>query len=50
MFQIIVGIRGIDLDHLSNQGPYIVFQQDDSYGFLNIHVIEQRNELNGRIL
>ena len=47
MFQIIVGIGGIDFDHLSNQVPFIVYQEDESYGFLNIHVIEQRNELMG---
>ena len=48
MFQIIVGTGGIDLDPLSNQEPYVVFQQDSSYGFLNVDVIDQGNVIIGK--
>jgi predicted phosphodiesterase len=48
MFQIIIGTGGIDLDPLSNQEPYMVFQQDSSYGFLNIDVTNQGNTLIGK--
>jgi predicted phosphodiesterase len=48
MFQIIAGTGGIDLDPLSNQEPYVVYQQDASYGFLNIDVIDQGNVLTGK--
>jgi predicted phosphodiesterase len=48
MFQIIAGTGGIDLDPLSNQEPYVVYQQDASYGFLNIDVIDQGNVLIGK--
>ena len=50
MFQIIVGTGNIDFDHLSNQEPYIVYQEDSSYGFLNIDVIDQGNVAYRRIL
>jgi hypothetical protein len=48
MFQIIVGTGGIDFDSFSNQEPFIVYQQDSKYGFLNIDVIDQGNTLLGR--
>ncbi|HET7644745.1 MAG TPA: metallophosphoesterase [Nitrososphaeraceae archaeon] len=48
MFQIIVGTGGIDFDTFSNQEPFIVYQQDSKYGFLNIDVIDQGNTLIGR--
>ena len=48
IFQIIVGTGGIDLDPLSNQEPYVVFQQDSSYGFLNVDVIDQGNVIIGK--
>jgi predicted phosphodiesterase len=48
MFQIIVGTGGIDFDHFSNQEPFVVYQQDSSYGFLNVGVIDQGNELIGK--
>jgi len=48
MFQIIVGTGGIDHDPFTNQEPYVVYQQDSSYGFLNIDVIHQENVLIGK--
>jgi hypothetical protein len=48
MFQIIVGTGGIDRDPFSNQEPFVVYQQDASYGFLNIDVIDQGNVLIGK--
>jgi predicted phosphodiesterase len=48
MFQIIVGTGGIDFDNFSNQEPYVVYQQDSSYGFLNMDVTDQGNVLLGR--
>ncbi len=47
IFQIIVGTGGIGLDRLSNQEPYVVYQQDESYGFLNVEVTNQGNILIG---
>jgi hypothetical protein len=48
MSQIIVGTGGIDFDNFSNQEPFVVYQQDSHYGFLNIDVIDQGNVLLGR--
>jgi hypothetical protein len=48
MFQIIVGTGGIDRDPFSNQEPFVVYQQDSSYGFLNVDVIDQGNVLIGK--
>ena len=48
MFQIIVGTGGIDHDPFSNQEPFVVYQQDSSYGFLNIGIIDQENVLIGK--
>jgi predicted phosphodiesterase len=48
MFQIIVGTGGIDHDPFTNQEPFVVYQQDSSYGFLNIGVIDQENVLIGK--
>ena len=48
MFQIIVGTGGIDFDDFSNQEPFVVYQQDSHYGFLNVDVIDQGNVLLGR--
>jgi hypothetical protein len=48
MFQIIVGTGRIDHDPFTNQEPYVVYQQDSSYGFLNIGVIDQENVLIGK--
>ncbi|MDF2737610.1 MAG: hypothetical protein K0S93_1467, partial [Nitrososphaeraceae archaeon] len=48
MFQIIVGTGGIDFDDFSNQEPFVIYQQDSHYGFLNIDVIGQGNVLLGR--
>ena len=48
MFQIITGTGGIDLDPLSNQEPYVVYQQDASYGFLNVKITDQGNVLIGK--
>jgi predicted phosphodiesterase len=48
MFQVIVGTGGIDHDLFTNQEPYVVYQQDSSYGFLNIDVSNQENVLIGK--
>ena len=48
MFQIIVGTGGVDFDGFSNQEPFVVYQEDSHYGFLNIDVSEQGNVLLGR--
>lgn len=48
MFQLIVGTGGIDFDSFSNQEPYVVSQQDSSYGFLNIDIVGQGNTLVGK--
>ncbi|MGE5635060.1 MAG: hypothetical protein ACM3VV_07490, partial [Deltaproteobacteria bacterium] len=49
MFQIIVGTGGIDFDDFSNQEPFVVYQQDSDYGFLNVDVItDQENVLVGK--
>ena len=48
MFQIRVGTGWIDFDHFSNQEPYAVYQQDSSYWFLNVNVIDQWNVLIGK--
>src|SRR5215217_2481354 len=48
MFQIVVGTGGIDFDDFSNQEPFVVYQQDSHYGFLNVDVIDQGNVLLGR--
>jgi predicted phosphodiesterase len=48
MFQIIVGTGGIDFDDFSNQEPFVVYQQDSQYGFLNVDVIDQGNVLLGK--
>ena len=48
MFQVIVGTGGIDIDELSNQEPFVVYQQDSHYGFLNVDVIDKGNVLLGR--
>ena len=48
MFQIIVGTGGIDFDHFSNQEPYVIYQQDSSYGFLNVDVINKGNVIIGK--
>jgi predicted phosphodiesterase len=48
IFQIIVGTGGIDFDGFSNQEPFVVYQQDSHYGFLNVDVIDQGNVLLGR--
>ena len=48
MFQLIVGTGGIDFDDFSNQEPFVVYQQDSHYGFLNVDVIDQGNVLVGR--
>ncbi len=48
MFQIIVGTGGIGFDDFSNQEPFVVYQQDSNYGFLNVDVIDQGNVLIGK--
>ena len=48
MFQVIVGTGGIDLDGFSNQEPFVAYQQDTNYGFLNIDVVDQGNTLLGQ--
>ncbi|HET9774528.1 MAG TPA: metallophosphoesterase, partial [Nitrososphaeraceae archaeon] len=48
MFQIVVGTGGIDFDRFTNQEPYIAYQQDSSYGFLNVDVADNGNALIGK--
>ena len=48
MIQIVVGTGGIDFDRFTNQEPFIVFQQDSSYGFLNVDVADNGNVLIGK--
>ena len=48
MFQIVVGTGGIDFDRFTNQEPYVAYQQDSSYGFLNVDVADNGNVLIGR--
>ena len=48
MLQVIVGTGGIDFDDFSNQEPFVVYQQDSQYGFLNVDLIDQGNILLGR--
>ena len=48
MFQIVVGTGGIDFDRFSNREPFIVFQQDSSYGYLNVDVGDHGKMLIGR--
>jgi hypothetical protein len=48
MFQIMVGTGGVDFDGFSNQEPFVIYQEDSQYGFLNVDVIEQGNVLLGR--
>jgi predicted phosphodiesterase len=48
MFQIIVGTGGIDHDPFSNQEPFVVYQQDSSYGFVNVDVTDHGNILTGK--
>ena len=45
---MIVGTGGIDHDPFSNQEPFVVYQQDSSYGFLNIDIVGQGNILVGK--
>jgi hypothetical protein len=40
--------RGIDLDPLINQEPGVVYQQDASYGFLNVEITDQGSVLIGK--
>ncbi|MGB9168347.1 MAG: hypothetical protein WCB31_05410 [Nitrososphaeraceae archaeon] len=48
MFQIVVGTGGIDFDRVTNQEPYIVYQQDSSYRFLNVDLADSGNTLIGK--
>jgi hypothetical protein len=42
---VIVGTGGINIDPLSSKESYIIYQQDNKFGFLNLNVMN-----NGRIL
>jgi predicted MPP superfamily phosphohydrolase len=44
---LIVGTGGIDIDPFSSKEPYIVYQQDDKFGFLNIDVTDDESILSG---
>ncbi|HLN34710.1 MAG TPA: metallophosphoesterase [Nitrososphaeraceae archaeon] len=48
MFQMVVGTGGVNFDRFSDQQPFIVFQQDSSYGFLNIDFQKDGNTLIGK--
>jgi len=48
MFQIIVGTGGVNFDPFTNQEPYVAYQQDSSYGFLNVDVSHNGNALIGK--
>ena len=48
MFQVIVGTGGVGFDPFSNHAPYIVFQEDSKYGFLNVNFQNNGNTLLGR--
>jgi len=48
MFQIVVGTGGIDFDRFTNQEPYVAYQQDSSYGFLNMDIADHGNMFIGR--
>ncbi|MFB5600587.1 MAG: metallophosphoesterase [Nitrososphaeraceae archaeon] len=47
MIQIVVGTGGIDRDRFSNLEPFIVYQDDSTYGFLNLEVSPEQDELRG---
>jgi len=38
----------LNIDPFSNQEPFVVYQQDSSYRFLNIGVVDQENVLIGK--
>ncbi len=48
MFQIVVGTGGVNFDAFTNQEPFIVFQQDSNYGFLDIDFQNNANTLIGK--
>ena len=48
MFQIVVGTGGVNFDPFTNQEPFVVFQQDSNYGFLNIDFQNDANTLIGK--
>jgi hypothetical protein len=48
MIQLIVGTGGVDFDHFSSHEPFVVFQQDSNYGFLNIDFQNDGNMLIGK--
>jgi Iron/zinc purple acid phosphatase-like protein C len=47
---IIVGTGGIDIDPFTSKEPYIVYQQDDKFGFLNIDVTDDESILSGEFI
>ncbi|MDR4512582.1 MAG: metallophosphoesterase [Nitrososphaeraceae archaeon] len=48
MIQLIVGTGGIDFDGFSSHEPFIAFQQDSNFGFLNLDFQNDRNRVVGK--
>ena len=44
---LVVGTGGMDMVKFSSKKPYISYQQDESFGFLNIDVVDNENILTG---
>jgi predicted MPP superfamily phosphohydrolase len=48
--QLIVGTGGVSIDPLSSKEPYIAYQQDDKFGFLNINVLNNESIIKGEFI
>ena len=44
---LVVGTGGMDMVKFSSTKPYISYQQDESFGFLNMDVVDNENVLRG---
>ena len=44
---LVVGTGGMDMVKFSSKKPYISYQQDEHFGFVNIDVIDNENVLRG---
>ena len=44
---LVVGTGGMDMVKFSSKKPYLSYQQDESFGFLNIDVVDNENILRG---
>ena len=47
---IIVGTGDIGIDPLSSKAPYVAYQQDNKFGFLNIDVPNNESVLHGEFI